>query len=184
MKVIVGLGNPGKKYEKTRHNAGFQVIDALADKLSCTSFTDKFKAKICETFVGSEKVILVKPQTYMNLSGESVVAVMNYYDVFLEDLLVISDDKDLETGSLRIRLKGSSGGQNGIKSIIQHLGTQEFARLKVGIGSHPNMTAADYVMGKMDDDVAIQKARDAAYDFCSGKDMLSIMNVYNTKGNS
>lgn len=184
MKVIVGLGNPGKKYEKTRHNAGFIVIDELAKKLGCTSFTDKFKAKVCETFVGSEKVILIKPQTYMNLSGESVSAVVDYYDIYLDDLLVITDDKDMEVGQLRIRLKGSSGGQNGIKSIIQHLGTQEFSRLKVGIGSHPHMNAADYVMGKIDEEVAIDKAVDAAYDFCSGKDMLSIMNVYNMKGNS
>lgn len=182
MKIIVGLGNPGSKYEKTRHNAGFIVIDHLAKRLDVTVKTLKFKALVGETFVMHQKVILVKPQTFMNLSGEAVGAVMDYYGANIEDLLVISDDKDLDVGALRIRQKGSSGGQNGIKNIIQHLGTQEFARVKVGIGSNARIATADYVMGQLDGDAAIASASDAAFDFINGNDVLELMNRYNGKG--
>lgn len=182
MKIIVGLGNPGKNYEKTRHNAGFITIDNVASRLGVTITNNKFKAKIAETFHRGEKIVLVKPQTYMNLSGESVRAIFDFYDVTEEDLLVISDDKDLDVGSVRIRAKGSSGGQNGIKNIIAHLGTQEFARVKVGIGSNPLIATVDYVMGKIDDETAIKQAGDAVIDFIEGIPILELMNRYNAKG--
>lgn len=181
MKVIVGLGNPGKKYERTRHNAGFITIDLVAEKLGVKINTKKFKAEIAEVFVRGEKVLLVKPQTYMNLSGESVRAIFDFYNVTEEDLLVITDDKDLDVGFIRFRPKGSSGGQNGIKNIIAHLGTQEFARVKVGIGSNPLIPTVDYVLGKIDEDTAVLKARDAVIDFIEGVDTLELMNRYNSK---
>lgn len=181
MKIIVGLGNPGTKYEKTRHNAGFLTIDALAHELGVNVSTKKFKALIAEVFVKGEKVVLVKPQTYMNLSGESVREVLKFYDADLEDFIVVSDDKDLEVGKIRIRTKGSSGGQNGIKNIIQHLGTQEFLRLKVGIGSNPLIPTVDYVMGKIDEDTAIRQAVSALLDFIDGVSVLELMNRHNAK---
>lgn len=182
MKIVVGLGNPGKTYEKTRHNAGFLTIDHVASRLGVTINTKKFKALITETFVRGEKVILVKPQTYMNLSGEAVRDVMKYYGADIEDLIVISDDKDLSVGSVRVRPKGSSGGQNGIKNIINHLGTQEFLRVKVGIGSNPLIPTVDYVMGKIDSETAIEQASNAVIDFINGIDTLELMNRYNAKG--
>ncbi|QIK69076.1 aminoacyl-tRNA hydrolase [Erysipelothrix sp. HDW6C] len=181
MKIIVGLGNPGKQYEKTRHNAGFITIDKVAKALGVSVTTKKFKALIAETFVRGEKVILVKPQTYMNLSGESVREIVDYYDAYPEDIIVISDDKDLDVGILRIRTKGSSGGQNGIKSIINHLGTQEFTRIKVGIGKNPLINTADYVMGKIDEETAIDRAAQAILDIIEGKEVLELMNIYNVK---
>lgn len=181
MKIIVGLGNPGKEYEKTRHNAGFLAIDVLAKELDVKVTTSKFKALIGEGFHKGEKVILVKPQTYMNLSGDSVLAIMKYYDAYDEDLLVISDDLDLDVGMVRIRDKGSAGGQKGIKSIIDRLETQEFSRLRIGIGKNPLIKTVDYVLGKISGDEAIEKAAQCALDFIEGVDHLELMNRYNTK---
>lgn len=181
MKVIVGLGNPGKQYEKTRHNAGFLVIDEVASKLGISISTNKFKALIGEAFVGTEKVILVKPQTFMNLSGESVGEVVRYYNVDSEDLLVISDDMDITVGSLRLREKGSSGGQKGVKSIIDHLGTNEFLRLKVGIGKSSNIKTVDWVLGKIDEDTAIHVGAKCVEDFINGKRTEQLMNEYNIR---
>lgn len=181
MKIIVGLGNPGKEYEKTRHNAGFLVIDQLAKELDIKVTTNKFKALIGEGFHKGEKVILVKPQTYMNLSGDSVLAIFKYYDAYDEDLLVISDDMDLSIGNIRIRDKGSAGGQKGIKSIIDRLETQVFSRLRVGIGRSSLIPTVKYVMGKIDDEVALDKAARCALDFIEGVDHLELMNRYNTK---
>ncbi|URQ77287.1 aminoacyl-tRNA hydrolase [Erysipelothrix rhusiopathiae] len=181
MKVIVGLGNPGKQYENTRHNAGFLVIDEVASKLGVSISTNKFKALIAETFVGTEKVVLVKPQTFMNLSGESVGEVMRYYDVDLEDLLVISDDMDITVGSLRLREKGSSGGQKGVKSIIDHLGSNEFLRLKVGIGKCTQIKTVDWVLGKIDEETAISLGAQCVSDFISGKRTDQLMNEYNIR---
>ena len=173
MKLIVGLGNPGKDYEKTRHNAGFMCIDCVADKLNMKFDTKKFKALIAMGFVGGEKVILMKPQTYMNLSGEAVGECARFYNIDLEDILVISDDLDLPTGKIRLRAKGSSGGQNGLKNIIAHLGSQEFKRIRIGIGNNKNYDTKDYVLGKIskDDQVLFDeakvKAANAAVDFIS-----------------
>ena len=154
MFVIVGLGNPGKKYENTRHNAGFIAIDALADKYGISISEKKHKA-VCGTgVIEGNKVVLVKPQTFMNLSGESVRSVMDFYKIDPEeDMLVIYDDISLAPGNIRIRKKGSAGGHNGIKSIIAHAGTQNFMRIKVGVGEKPSgWDLADYVLGHFSDE--------------------------------
>lgn len=181
MKIITGLGNPGKEYEKTRHNAGFLVIDEIAKELGINVSQKKFKALIGEGFHKGEKVILVKPQTYMNLSGDSVLAIMKYYDAYDEDLLVISDDMDLQVGMIRIRDKGSAGGQKGIKSIIDRLGTQVFSRLRIGIGKSSIIPTIDYVLGKIDPETAIEEGAKCALDFIDGVDHLELMNRYNKK---
>ena len=126
MKLIVGLGNPGRDYEGTRHNIGFMVVDAIADGVSHTPWREDYKAELCSCTIAGEKVLLVKPQTFMNLSGESVGPLMRYYKLTPEDVYVIYDDMDLPVGKLRIRPNGSAGGHNGIKSMISHLGTDGF----------------------------------------------------------
>lgn len=149
MFVIVGLGNPGKKYENTRHNVGFMAIDALAQKYGISVTEKKHKALCGSGVIEGVKVLLVKPQTYMNLSGESVGEVMNFYKLDPEeDLMVIFDDISLEPGNIRIRQKGSAGGHNGIKSLIAHTATQNFKRIKIGVGEKPaGWDLADYVLG-------------------------------------
>ena len=148
MYLIAGLGNPGAKYANTRHNAGFCTVDILADRYRIDISEKKHKALCGRGAIEGQKVILLKPQTFMNLSGESLRAAMDYYKLTPEEVLVIYDDVSLDPGQLRIRLKGSAGGHNGIKSIIAHLGTQEFPRIKVGVGARPpRMDLADYVLG-------------------------------------
>lgn len=149
MFVIVGLGNPGKKYENTRHNAGFIAIDALAEKYGIRIEEKKHKALCGTGVIEGVKVLLVKPQTFMNLSGESVRAVLDFYKLDPEEeMLVIYDDISLAPGNIRIRKKGSAGGHNGIKSLIAHTGTQNFMRIKVGVGEKPSgWDLADYVLG-------------------------------------
>ena len=181
MKLIVGLGNPGKKYEKTRHNAGFMTLDAVAKDLGIEVKTKKFNAIIGEGFVNGEKVLLAKPQTFMNLSGESVIKIVDYYDLDLEDILVIADDLDLALSQIRLRDKGSSGGQKGIQSIINLLDSKEFLRLKIGIGKSDHIPVVDYVLGKMDDETAISRAKDCVLDFAKGKSVMDLMNQYNVK---
>ncbi|WP_027415769.1 aminoacyl-tRNA hydrolase [Aneurinibacillus terranovensis] len=148
MKVIVGLGNPGREYEKTKHNVGFWVIDRLADQWDIALNQGKFKGLIGEGRVGNEKIILVKPLTYMNLSGECVAPLLHFYKLApQDDLLVVYDDMDLPCGKIRLRTKGSSGGHNGIKSLIAHLGSEEFKRIKVGIDRpQPGRKVVDYVL--------------------------------------
>ncbi len=149
MFIIVGLGNPGKEYEGTRHNAGFDVIDRLADQYHISVEERKHRAFCGKGVIGGQKVVLVKPQTYMNLSGESVRSIVDYYKIDEEsELLVIFDDISLDVGQIRIRKKGSAGGHNGIKNIIAQLGTTEFQRIKVGVGEKPkHYDLADYVLG-------------------------------------
>ena len=149
MIVIAGLGNPGRQYERTRHNMGFLTIDEFAAAHGIDVRRIKHKALIGEGRVAGEKVLLVKPQTYMNLSGESLREVMNYYDVPMENLIVIYDDMDLETGTLRIRKKGSSGSHNGMKSVIYQLQSDEFPRIRIGIGSASQADWKDYVTGQV-----------------------------------
>ncbi len=147
MKLIVGLGNPTAKYDKTRHNVGFEVIDQLSKEYNIAVDTAKHKGLYGKGRIASETVILLKPMTYMNLSGESVVAVANYFKIAAEDIIVIYDDINLDVGRLRIREKGSAGGHNGIKNIIAHLGTDAFPRIRVGVGMKPpKMDLADYVL--------------------------------------
>ena len=150
MLVIVGLGNPDDKYQGTRHNVVFDVIDLLAEKYNIAVDTKKHRAYIGKGIIGGQKVILAKPQTYMNLSGESVRSLVEYYKVDPEtELLIIFDDISLDVGQLRIRKKGSAGGHNGIKNIIANLGTSVFQRIKVGVGEKPKgYDLADYVLGR------------------------------------
>ena len=149
MFIIAGLGNPDRQYEGTRHNAGFDVIDRIAEKYNIAVDTKRHRAYIGKSIIEGQKVILAKPQTYMNLSGESIRSLVDYYKVDEEnELLVIYDDISLDVGQLRIRAKGSAGGHNGIKNIIAHLGTQIFPRIKVGVGEKPKgYDLADYVLG-------------------------------------
>lgn len=149
MYIIAGLGNPSKEYERTRHNVGFDALDVLADKVGTTIEEKKFKGLYGRGIIGGEKVLLLKPQTFMNLSGESIRAATDFYKVEPDHIIVIYDDISLDVGQLRIRKKGSAGGHNGIKNIIAHLGTQEFPRIKVGVGDKPKkMDLADYVLSR------------------------------------
>ena len=150
MFIIVGLGNPGKDYENTRHNVGFDAIDALVDKYNVPESGIQSKAKVGKGVMDGQKVLLAKPLTFMNLSGEAVRGLVDYYKVDPEsELLIIYDDISLEPGNIRIRKKGSAGGHNGIKSIISHLGTQNFQRIKIGVGEKPkNWDLADYVLSR------------------------------------
>ncbi|MDQ0495968.1 aminoacyl-tRNA hydrolase [Paenibacillus brasilensis] len=148
MKWIVGLGNPGPQYEKTRHNVGFMALDGLASRHNIQINQSKCKALIGEGHIGGVKTVLIKPMTYMNLSGESLRAYMDYYKADLEDLIVVYDDLDTEVGKIRLRYQGSAGGHNGIKSIIQHTGTQSFNRIRMGISRpEPGHAIVDYVLG-------------------------------------
>lgn len=147
MKWIVGLGNPGTQYAATRHNIGFMAIDALAERHNISVRDSKCKALIGEGRIGTEKVVLIKPMTYMNLSGETVRAYMDYYKASLDDFIVLYDDMDTQLGKIRVRYQGSAGGHNGIKSIIQHTGTQSFNRIRMGISRPaPGRDIVDYVL--------------------------------------
>ncbi len=149
MYLIAGLGNPTKEYDKTRHNVGFSVIDVLADRYRIDISEKKHKALCGRGVIEGQKVLLLKPQTFMNLSGESIRAAADYYKIEPEEMIVIYDDISLDPGQLRIRLKGSAGGHNGIKNIIANLGTQDFPRIKVGVGAKPpHMDLADYVLSR------------------------------------
>lgn len=152
MFLIVGLGNPGRQYEHTRHNVGFDVMDALADKYNISISEKKHRALCGKGVIGGQKVVLAKPQTYMNLSGESVAELLHYYKLDPEsEMLVIFDDISLAPGGIRIRKKGSAGGHNGIKNIIAQTGTQNFMRVKVGVGEKPKgWDLADHVLGRFD----------------------------------
>lgn len=147
MKVIVGLGNPGPKYAGTRHNVGFDVIDYLVAGPGCGPFREKFEALVSETKEGAEPVLLVKPLTFMNLSGRAVRAICDFYKVPVENLLAICDDLNLPLGKLRVRTKGSHGGQNGLRNIQEQLGTDAYTRLRIGVGA-PSFDAVDHVLTK------------------------------------
>jgi PTH1 family peptidyl-tRNA hydrolase len=169
MKLVVGLGNPGLKYTKTRHNFGFRVIEELARRYDAGQGKLAHGAEIAEVLVGSEKTLLVAPQEYMNLSGRAVRSIVDYFKLPLDDLLIICDDLNLETGRLRMRPAGSDGGQKGLRDTINRLGTQEFARLRCGIGRPPGqMDSAAYVLGRFRSneldaiELAVQLAADGA----------------------
>ncbi len=191
MHIIVGLGNPTKEYQNTRHNIGFETIDKLADRFSITVLEKKHKALIGKGIINGEKVILAKPQTYMNLSGESVRELIDYYKVDEEtELIVIYDDISLDVGQLRIRKKGSAGGHNGIKSIIQHLGTDTFPRIKMGVGEKPKgYDLADYVLGhfKKEERVIMDESAmlaTKAVELMVIDEIGEAMNLYNKKAKS
>lgn len=185
MKLIVGLGNPGMQYAATRHNIGFEVIDSIAKTYNISVTKSKYKALIGEGNIAGEKVILMKPQTYMNLSGEAVKACMDFHKISNEDLVVIYDDISLEVGQLRLRQTGSAGGHNGIKNIIAQLGTQAFPRIKFGVGEKPaGWDLANYVLGRFsEEDMKIIGPRvgDAvkAIEMIIGSGIEKAMNNYN-----
>lgn len=185
MKLIVGLGNPGEKYAHTRHNAGFDVVDCLGGMLGVTLASKRFNSVYADARIDNEKVILMKPMTYMNLSGEAVRPMMDWYGVSLEDLLVIYDDLDLPVGQIRLRLKGSSGGHNGIKSLEQHLNSLAFKRIRVGIGRpHEGKTVIQHVLSHFSAEErplverAIETAAKAALDWLT-LPFEQVMNTYN-----
>lgn len=187
MYIIAGLGNPERRYENTRHNVGFEVIDILADRIGVCVDEKKHKALCARGVLEGQKVILLKPQTYMNLSGESVGAAADFYKVESGNIIVVYDDISLAPGQLRIRGKGSAGGHNGMKNIIAHLGTQEFPRLKVGIGEKPkDMDLADYVLSHFSKgerevmDGAFKEAADAVA-VMVGQGIDEAMNRFNGK---
>lgn len=185
MYIIVGLGNPGDKYEKTRHNVGFNVIDILAKEYGISVSKIKHKALIGEGRVGSEKVLLVKPQTYMNLSGETLIDIYNYYKVDMENIIVIYDDIDLDVGKIRIRKKGSGGTHNGMRSIIKCLGANDFPRVRVGVSKpKPGQDLADFVLSRFrkeesdDVELGLEKAAKAV-DVMIRDNIDLAMNKYN-----
>lgn len=186
MKIIFGLGNPGKKYEKTKHNIGFAVVDELAKELGVSFNQTKFKSIYAEGRIGREKIILIKPQTMMNLSGEAVQPWLNFYKLDAEDFLVIYDDMDLEVGKIRLRLQGGSGGHNGIKSIIQHLGGPKFNRLRVGIGRpYPKQGVISHVLSSFakeevtDMEDAVRESIDAIKYWADDHTFQETMNQFN-----
>lgn len=152
MKLIVGLGNPGKEYEKTRHNVGFNVIDLYLKENKLKLDKEKFNGKYTKTTINGEDVIFLEPQTFMNNSGESVQAIMKFYKIDINNILVIQDDLDMEIGKIKLKEKSSSGGHNGIKSIEEHLGTEDYKRLKIGISNNKDIDTKDYVLGKFSKD--------------------------------
>lgn len=149
MKMIVGLGNPGKEYKDTRHNIGFMALDLYASKHQANFSTHKLNGEYTIVEKNKEKILLLKPQTYMNLSGEAVSSFAKYYKIDISDILIISDDLDMEFGKIKLKPKGSSGGHNGLKNIEHHLHTNEYKRLKIGIAKNKNYETKDYVLGKI-----------------------------------
>lgn len=148
MKLIVGLGNPGKEYENTRHNIGFLALDEAARKFNVSFNKSKYNGEYCDFILNGEKIIMLKPGKYMNLSGEVVRDYVNFFKIDINDILIICDDLDTNVGTYRLRYKGSSGGHNGLKNIENHLGTSEYKRMKVGISNNKLMDTKDYVLGK------------------------------------
>lgn len=188
MYLIVGLGNPKKEYEKTRHNVGFDTVDTLIEQERISQSGIKHRAMYGKGMIAGQKVIVAKPITFMNLSGEAVRPLVDYYKIDpINELIVIYDDIDLEPGQIRIRKKGSAGGHNGIKSIIAHLGTQEFCRIKIGVGEKPKgWDLADHVLGrfssadrKLVDDAIIRSTK--AISVILEENIDAAMNIYNKK---
>ena len=185
--IVVGLGNPGAQYLHTRHNAGFLAIDYICNKYNARVNKSAHKGLVGEATIAGKRVLLVKPQTFMNLSGECVRAVLDFYKISPDNLIIIYDDISLDVGRLRVRRDGSAGGHNGIKSIIQHLGTQNFQRIKIGVGEKPkNWDLADYVLSRFSKedratvDVAMKNVAHAASLIVQGE-IDEAMNLYNKK---
>lgn len=186
MKCIVGLGNIGKRFEQTRHNIGFEVIDYILESNQLKLDKQKFRGAYTIERVAGDKVLFIEPMTLMNLSGEAVGPLMDYYNVEVEDLLVLYDDLDLAQGQVRLRQKGSAGGHNGMKSIIQHLGTDQFKRIRIGIGRPTNgMSVPDYVLQKFSKQEmetmqrVIEHSAHAVEDFIASSRFDHVMNEYN-----
>ncbi len=188
MYIIAGLGNPGREYEMTRHNIGFHFIDYFADKYNVKVSKLKYKGLWGEVNIGGEKVLLAKPQTYMNLSGDCIADAVSFYKIPPENIIIVNDDVSLDVGNIRIRQKGSAGGHNGLKSIILRLNSDEFVRVKIGVGEakNPQMELADHVLGKFTKDEipvleeSIIRTAKACELIISGK-IDTAMNRYNKK---
>ena len=187
MKIIVGLGNPGREYAQTKHNVGFMLVDALAEKLGIADWQSKFDALIAEGRMGTEKILLVKPQTYMNESGRAVGPLMNWYKLMPEQLIVAHDDMDIPAGTIRIRKKGSAGGHNGIKSVLAHVGDENFSRVRIGIGRPlPGWTVINHVLAPFQEE-DVPKIKEAiqyllpAVECIVTEDIDKAMNLYNPK---
>ncbi|MGX6980111.1 aminoacyl-tRNA hydrolase [Vagococcus elongatus] len=188
MKLIVGLGNPGRKYMVTKHNIGFITVDELSFRQKTKWKKHQFEADISEFFYEGEKILLVKPQTFMNESGRSIRPLMDYYQLTLEDLLVIYDDMDLPIGKIRLRQKGGAGGHNGIKSLIQHLGTQKFNRIRVGVNRpFPGQDVVSHVLSPFPKEtheemlLSVKTAADACEDWIKENDFVKTMSRFNGK---
>ncbi len=189
MIIIAGLGNPGKKYAATRHNCGFQAIDIISDRYKIPVETEKFRGLCGTGMIEGSKVLLLKPQTFMNLSGESVRAACDFYKTdCTRELIVICDDINMDTGRIKVRPGGSAGGHNGLKNIIAHLGTQDFMRVRIGVGGKPEgYDLADYVMGRFplseqaDMIDAFDRAARAAAMLAAGEEIGEVMNRYNRR---
>jgi peptidyl-tRNA hydrolase, PTH1 family len=183
MKVVVGLGNPGRNYEGTRHNVGFDVIDSLAASPRCGKFQSRYQSQVAELVEDTEKILLVKPETFMNLSGRPVRQILDFYQLPLTDLLVVCDDINLPLGKLRIRAKGTHGGHNGLRNIQEHLGSVDYARLRIGVDA-PKDAAIEHVLGRFSRgdraviDDAVQKAAQAVIVWVN-KGIQVCMNQYN-----
>ena len=186
MKMIVGLGNIGTRYDETRHNTGFMVVDQLARDYHLGAFTHlKQEAVAVSGVINGEKVMLVKPTTFMNDSGRAVGPLVDYYDIDLDDLVIVNDDLDMPVGKVRLKTHGASGGHNGLKSIISALGTKNFNRVKVGIDHPQHGTVVSQVLGKFSKeerpkfDQAVEQAEHALEDWINGEDFAKLMNAYN-----
>ena len=186
MKLIVGLGNPGREYENTRHNVGFQLLDIIAEKKGLEFNKNKFNAKYCECNINGEKVMLIKPLSYMNLSGGVVAKFVSFYKIDIQDILVIQDDLDMNVGRVKIVYNSSSGGHNGIRDIERCLGTREYSRVKIGIANDKSVDTKDYVLGNFSgEEMQILKNNyellsDIVDDFCS-QSLDRMMSKYNHK---
>ena len=185
MKIIVGLGNPGRKYDGTRHNVGFDVIDRLASSPGVSSFSGRFQAQIAEAREDAEKVLLVKPETFMNLSGLSVRQLVDFYQTPITDVLIVCDDVNLPLGKLRFRAKGTHGGHNGLRDIQGHLGTTDYARLRIGVDAPGGDGMVDHVLGKFRpaEKAAIEDGVSLAVQACAKwirEGIQSCMNQYNS----
>lgn len=184
MYLIVGLGNPGKEYETTKHNAGYIAIDYIADQLNETINKEKFNGMYCKTNINGEQVILLKPITYMNLSGNSVVQFLNYFDIPVSNLIVIFDDIDIPMGKIRIKKSGSAGTHNGMRSVVNCIGSTEFPRIKIGIDKGQDVNLIDYVLSNYTKDelenleLVCKDIYDSINDILSGKIDIA-MNKYN-----
>ena len=186
MKLIVGLGNPGKEYENTRHNIGFMTIDKYANKLNLSIIKNKFNGLFIDTIINGEKTILLKPQAYINLSGEVIKKFVDFYKIDVEDILIIHDDLDLEVGTYKIKQKGSSGGHNGLKNIELHLGTQDYIRIKIGISNNKKIDTKDYVLSKLsnEDNKRLEIVENIIMDILDDYfklDFNNLINKYNHK---
>ncbi|GEK28940.1 aminoacyl-tRNA hydrolase [Furfurilactobacillus siliginis] len=185
MKMIVGLGNIGAEYDRTRHNVGFMVIDQLAEEYGVTFKRAKQEALVGTALINNEKVLLVKPTTYMNDSGRAVHPLMEYYNLTIDDIIIVHDDMDLPVGKIRLRQKGSAGGHNGIKSIIAHVGSPAFKRVRVGIDHPTRSSVVDYVLGRftqaqtLDIHAGMDHAQAALESWLSGTKFNEVMNEFN-----